>query len=180
MRGLVRAAVYFRIVYAGLLSVTQYMIWATGGGLGTFFLDSPLNATVPVSIIKNAPWIFSNQFGYFIFYSWGRFWLNALLSLVAAWAFYKLLVIFKRYNERFFEEGETELGYVVALLAGWPLIVILIPFVFLSVICISLFRLIFFRETLTTLGWPFLLGILVTALVGNILLSLLHWGVLKV
>ncbi|MFA6407109.1 MAG: hypothetical protein WCV80_00185 [Candidatus Paceibacterota bacterium] len=180
MRGLARTMIYFRIIYAGILSTFQYFVWANGGGLGTFFLNAPLDATIPVSIFKYAPWIFSNSFGYFIFYSWGRFWLNALLSVLVAWAFYKLLIVFKRYNERFFEEGETELGYVTALLAGWPLIVIFVPIVFFCVVLISIFRLIFFRETLTTLGWPFLLSIFATAFIGSTLLTLLHWGVLKV
>ena len=177
---LVRGAVWVRIGYAGLLSVLQYYAWANFGKMGESFLNAPLGSSIPVPFIQQFPGLFNHPLGYFLFYSYGRFWLNALISLLVAWAFYKFLFVLKRYNGRFFEEGETELGYLMALIVGWPAFTVFVPLIFVFVVLVSLFRLIVFKETLTTLGWAFICATLVASLYGNAFLSLLGWSALKI
>lgn len=173
------AAVIVRVAYAAVLTVLQYNVWASGG-LGTLFLHESLNKSLPIPLIQKMQWLFNSQWGYFIFYTFERFWLNAILSIGVAWLFYRFLILLKRYEERFFEVGEVELGFFAALLAGWPAFVIFLPLVFVFVVVWGLVRITIFKESYTTLGWPFFAAILITLFFGRMLISLLGLSVLNV
>ncbi len=157
-KSLVVSSISFRVFYAILLTVSQYYIWSKQE-FTKFLVDSP---------------------GYFIFYSYGRFWLNVFIAVGVAFAFYLFLKFLKKYQERFFEEGETELGFLTALIVGWPNFVIFIPLVFISVVLISLFRRLVLKEVYTTLGWPFLIAVLITLILGDRLIQILNLGVLRI
>lgn len=178
LRVLLWCAAGARIIYALLLTIGQYYVW-TESAFTLKLLASPLTTT-PLPIVKKLPWIFESNLGYFVMYSWQRFWLGALLSIFVAWLFYLFLKTLKRHNERFFKEGEVELGFLMALLVGWPGQVLFIPLIFLSVIFVSLVRLVVFREQYTTLGWPFLLSAFVVFGWGAELLLVLHLTALKI
>lgn len=180
VKHLVRAAVYFRITYAGLLTVTQYYVWTSMGAVGEVFLDLPVSKAVPDPLVGTLSSVFSHPLGYFIFYSYGRFWLNAILSLLVAWVFYKILIALRKYNGRFFEEGETELGYLMALVVGWPVFVVFLPLIFLFVVIVSIVRLVAIKEAYTTLGWPFICAAAVCILWGAKLIALLNLGALNI
>ncbi len=180
MKNLVRAAVYFRIAYAGLLTVTQYYIWTGMGAVGEVFLDAPVSKAVPEPLVGALSAVFNHPLGYFLFYSYGRFWLNAILSILVAWAFHKLLLALRKYNGRFFEEGEVELGYVMALIAGWPVFVVFLPLIFVFVVLVSIARLIIMKEAYTTLGWPFICAAAVCILWGSKLVIALNLGMLSI
>ena len=107
---------------------------------------------------------------YFAKYAGTHFWLTPLISLVVGTAFYGLLTTLKRKNDRFFEEGETELGAVALFLVGWPRVVVFLPAAFLAVVVISAFKLALKRGAYTTLGAPFLFGLAVTLAWGFALL----------
>ncbi len=179
-RQMVRIAVYFRIAYAGLLTVLQYVVWSSSGTMGNSFLNAPLGSAVPVPTVHELPWVFNHPLGYFIFYSYGRFWLSVLVTLLVAWVFHNILHALERYNGRFFEAGEVELGYLMALIVGWPQFVIFVPLVFLFVVVVALVRLLLLRKQYTTLGWPFIYAALATVLLGAKLLSLSGLMVLSV
>ncbi|MDO8470233.1 MAG: hypothetical protein Q7S84_04460 [bacterium] len=172
-------AVWFRVAYAGFLTVTQYHIWSQSAFTRPL-LSTPLDPEKSVGIAQQFPWLFDTRLGYFIFYSWGRFWLGAVLSIGVALCFWWFLRILERRNGRFFLPGETDVGLLTALLVGWPNIVIFIPLVFLGVIVVSLVRLLAFRERYTTLGWPFFIAAAVTLIWGSRLVELLNLGVLRV
>lgn len=161
-----------RIFYAIFLTAAQYYAWSKNVLTG-FLLDSPLDQSLP------APSLFK-RFGYFAFYAYGRFWLNAFIAIGVAFAFYLFLKFLKKRQERFFEEGETELGFLAALIVGWPNFVIFAPLVFVSVVLISIFRGFFLKEAYTTLGWPFLLAAFLTLIWGSWLIQIFHLGVLKI
>lgn len=180
VRHLIRAAVYFRIAYAGLLTVTQYYIWANMGTVGEVFLDAPVTKAVPDPLVGSLSSVFNHPLGYFLFYSYGRFWLNAILSILIAWLFHKILIALRKYNGRFFDDGETELGYVMALVAGWPVFVIFLPLVFLFVVAVSVVRLVAIKEAYTTLGWPMICAAAVCILWGAKLIEVLHFGALNI
>lgn len=168
---LIWSAIFFKIIFAGVLTTLQYLIWK-GGGLGRLFLHEGLSSTLPIPLVHLFPWIFKSTFGYFIFYSLQRFWLNVFLALFISWLFYRFLILLKTYKERFFDEGEVELGYLMALIVGWPFFILFVPIGFLFVVVISVFRLLFFKEAYTTLGWPFIWATLLTLLFGSVLLPL--------
>lgn len=103
---------------------------------------------------------------YFLKYAGTHFWLAPIFSFIASGVFYAFLRALKRKNERFFEEGETELGAFAAFLAGWPRIMVFLPAAFLAVVLISGIKMIFRKSAYTTLGLPFLVGLLI-ALAGG-------------
>lgn len=173
------ATIGFRVAYAALLTTLQYFSWAAGG-LGALFLKESLDASLPIPFVHSLSWIFGSRFGYFIFYSILHFWVNLALSLFAAWVFYRFLILLKRHKERFFDAGEIELGFLSALIVGWPTFTIFVPLIFLFVVLTSLVRLIVFKETYTTLGWPFILAAAATLLFGGFLLAATGLSVLSV
>ncbi|RJQ26050.1 hypothetical protein C4565_07480 [Candidatus Parcubacteria bacterium] len=178
-RNLIIYAIGGRIAHAGLLMYLQYSLW-NEGGMGSYFLTAPLSKDLPIDGMKYFGWLFTNKFGYFLFYSWGRFWLSVIISIFVAYIFYIFLKLLKKRTERFFEEGEVELGFLSALIVGWPLFVIFVPLVFLSVIIVSLVRLIFLKQQYTTLGTPFLLAVLFLLLFGSYFIDVFNLVVLKV
>lgn len=173
----------FRIFYALLLTINQYYIWSQNQ-FTQLLLNSPLGQAIPNSGIFNKICQLSivncQKSGYFIFYSYGRFWLNVFIAIGVAFVFYLFLKFLKKYQERFFEEGETELGFLAALIVGWPNFVVFLPLVFVSVVLISLFRRLVLKEVYTTLGWPFILAVLIMLVFGDQLIKILNLGVLKI
>ena len=123
-------------------------------------------------------YVFSSKLGYFLFYSFGRFWLGLLISLLAAAAFYIFLRSLKKYQERFFEDGETELGFLAALIAGWPAFIVFLLLVFPGVVLVAIYRRLFTGEMYTTLGWPLVLAALASLLWGKSLIIALGLRVL--
>lgn len=164
------ATIGVRIAYAGLLTILQYFTWAQDK-VGSIFLHESLGKSVPLSVIQDLPWIFGSRWGYFVFYSLLHFWLNVALSIFIAWLFYRFLILLKRHKERFFEEGEVELGFLTALIVGWPAFTLFVPAIFIFVVLASLVRLIIFKEAYTTLGWPFILAALASLAFGSFLLA---------
>ncbi|MEK7520718.1 MAG: hypothetical protein AAB560_01415 [Patescibacteria group bacterium] len=155
------AAIAFYVVYGLAETAAQYYVWKTNG-----FLE----------MVKGGG---GDANGYFLFYSWGRFWISALLSIGGAFLFFYFLKALKKYRERFFEEGELDLGFLSALLIGWPNFVVFVPLVFLSVVIIAVFRRVFLKELYTTLGLPMLLATLLVLAFGDFLVAFFHLGVLR-
>ncbi|MDO8556970.1 MAG: hypothetical protein Q7R98_00715 [Candidatus Jorgensenbacteria bacterium] len=154
---LVRNAIWFRVLYALALTVGQYYLWAQSP-FSKPLLNTPLSESLPIPLIKAFPQIFNTRIGYFLFYSWGHFWINLVLALFLAWLFYKFLLLLKKHQDRFFEEGEVRLGFVCALVAGWPGIIVFVPLTFIFVVLLSIIRAVTLSERYTTLGVPFLLA----------------------
>jgi hypothetical protein len=148
---------FLRVLYAALATFGQYKIWADPVFKGVFFENN-----------------------YFAKYSLSRFWLNVALSFLFAFLFWLFLERLKRHRERFFEEGEVLLGTLAALIVGWPLQPVFVIAVFFSVVIISVFRSVAFKEMYTTLGGPFLLATLICLLFGLFLLHNAGWDYLKI
>ncbi|MDI6820731.1 MAG: hypothetical protein QMD65_00945 [Patescibacteria group bacterium] len=178
-RFLIKSSIIFRIFYAILLTAGQYYIWSADA-FGKLFLNSPLNSAVPLSLVQKLPWLFNHPLGYFIFYSWGRFWLNVFVSIGVALLFFWFLKFLKKHKERFFEEGEIELGFLCMLILNWPVNLIYVLFVFVFVVISSIFRSIVLKRNLTTLGLPFIFSSLILLIWGNALLMFLNLGILKI
>jgi len=178
---LVIIIIVVRFLYAAILSVLQYYIWSQSE-LTSLLINSPLSSEVPLSnfLRNNLSFIFNSKLGYFLFYSWGHFWISALLSIAVAFTFYTFLKALKKHNDRFFCEGETELGLLMALIVGWPNFIVFVPLAFLAVVLVSIFRGIYMKEMYTTLGVPMLLAALITMIFGSNLISILGLTVLKI
>lgn len=164
-RRMIRYALAFYVIYPIILMIGQYYAWSQNP-LSKLLLSSPLEEKVPApQFIKDLP-VSKSHLGYFVFYSFGRFWINTILAVGMAFLFYLFLKSLRKRKDRFFEEGEIEFGFLNALIVGWPRFVIFIPLVFFSVVLVSLARLFLFKERYTTLGYPFLLAAVLTMIFG--------------
>lgn len=170
----------FKVLYVAVETLSQYLVWADNKFTKSFLDQNIIDFNIVKDSFGKLAWIFDNRFGYFIFYSWGRFWLEIVVSLIAAGAFYLFLGFLKKHKERFFEEGEVELGFLLALVVSWSNFIVFLPLVFLSVILVSIFRKVVFKEMYTTLGAPFLLAALIVLLFGNYLVTILGLSALRV
>lgn len=171
-KSLIWITIGFKIIYAGLATLSQYYVWSSNAFTKLLLNQNIIDFNAIKDVFgRSTAWIFDNRLGYFLFYSWGRFWMVVAVSLVVALAFYLFLIFLKKQKERFFEEGETELGFLLALLVGWPNFIVFIPIVFLSVVLVSAFRMVFVKEMYTTLGRPFLLAAFLVILSGNYIIN---------
>ncbi len=155
----VTASFYF--LYASMETLAQYYVWSR---------DSFSKLFLP-------PY---QDLSYFVFYSFGRFWLNAMLAALAALVFYFFLRMLSRHRGGLFKEGEKELGFIMALVSGWPGIVLFIPLVFVITVILAIVRLVIFKLRTTTLGLPFIISAATVLLWGSELITLFHLNVLKV
>jgi hypothetical protein len=142
---LVRGIIALKIAYSVSETISQYLLWSQNG-LTKIFLTSPSTD------------IFNFKGGFFLFYALNRFWGGMVLGIFVAWLFYKFLLYLKKYNERFFTEGEVELGFLTALLVGWPNFVLFLPAFLVFVVLIALIRRIWWHEEYTSFGIPMLLA----------------------
>ncbi|MEK7542904.1 MAG: hypothetical protein AAB503_01180 [Patescibacteria group bacterium] len=167
---LVRGVIWFRLGYAVLLTIGQYYIWSKEVFL-RLLLNTPLSESLPIPLVQKFPEIFNSKIGYFLFYSWGHFWLNFILTIGIAWLFYRFLLVLQRWNSRFFDEGEVKLGFVCALVAGWPGVLVFIALTFAIVILLAMARAIVLHEGYTTLGVPLLLAAAIALWMSSDILS---------
>jgi len=151
----------FHFVHAGVSTTGQYLVWKTSAFTNSF-LQFPVGEQVASPIAQWLPFLFKGPLGYFLFYSWGHFWIIAILSVALAVLFRLYLRALEKRNERFFYPGEVGLGFLCALVLGWPRAVLFVPVFFLCVLGLSLFRTLIAKDPYTTFGYPFLVGAVLT------------------
>lgn len=147
-------AIILRVAIAIGKTVVQYYAWL-GSDAGRFLL--PPHQSIAVLLR----------------YGWTHFGLNAAISIGFAVLFLLVLRSLRTYNARYFDDGEVELGFVMALVVGWPAFIVFVPAVFLSVIIVSIVRGVFYRQPYTTLGVPFLGGCVIALVVSGYLIDML-------
>lgn len=151
----------FYVFYASIKTFAQYYVWSHNS-LSKLFLP---------------PY---QDLSYFLFYSFGRFWLNALLAIASAFLFYLFLKRLDRYRGGLFKEGEKEFGFSLALVSGWPGFVVFVPLVFIATIALSIARSLAFKLKTTTLGSALLISAAIILIWGSELIAFFHLNVLKV
>ncbi len=166
------------IINATLFTVGQYYLWNTQS-FTEGFLNAPLTG-VQVPLFHMIPWIFGSKLGYFIFYSFSHFWFEPILAGIVASAIYGGMRILKKHKERFFDDDEIRIGTLIALLVGWPNVIVFIIIAWCMVILYSLVNIVLIKQQYTAFGIPFFIAGIFTLLWGNKLLILLNLGVLKV
>jgi len=171
-------ALLFHILWAAFLSYGQYHVW-TRSEMGKALLSFPLPKEASAPVYETLfPFLFTWQKGYYAHYIFGRFWIEALLSAFAAVVFYGLLLFLKKYRERFFREGEVLLGFLCALIVGWPMTVVFIGVSCAFAVIFSVARYVFKRETYTALGMPFVFATAACLLFAQLILKLTSLSVL--
>ena len=167
----------FKLLYASFLSIAQYFVWENNE-ITRILLRLPVQEKSMMSFGFLSK-IFGKDGGYYYFYAFARYWLVIIVSFAVAYLFYLLLKSLKKHRERFFVGGEVELGFALAFLVGWPDFVLFLPFVFILIIPTSVFRMIFFKQKLTTLGWPFIASATLAVILGYSLLNIFNLGIIS-
>lgn len=160
----------FKIIYAIFLTLAQYFVW-DNNGVTKALLKLPVKEKALMSFGFLSKF-FERDGGYYYFYVFARYWLVILISFAVAYLFYLLLKGLKKYKERFFIGGEPEIGFALAFIVGWPDFVLFLPGIFILIIPVSIFRMVVFKEKLTTLGWPFIVSAILAVVLGYSLLDI--------
>lgn len=158
---LVIVAIVFRLVYALTISIAQYYIWHSQEF--TRFLLPPYQS------IK-----------YFLFYSWGRFWMEHIIAFGATLVFYLFLKILQRYKERFLDKDEIMFGILIILLVGWPNAVVFMPLVFIAAVLVALLSILIFKGKNIGLCPAFIIAGIVTLIFGNTIVDIFGLTVLRI
>lgn len=165
-------ALVFRVFYALFFTLVQYWIWSRDA-VGSILLEMPLREAGNFSF-------FEGKLSYFFFHVLQQHWFNLLLSILIGIVFFLFLKFLEKYKERFFDNGETTLGGVLAFIAGWPNAIAFIGLSFLILFIVSVFRILTHKGRLTTLGLPFLVSAAIILLVGDIVVAFSGLQVLKI
>ena len=176
---LIGVVVVFKFFISFLETFLQYYVWEKNP-FTKILLTQPLSEKVPNEIIPGfiRKILFDNPHGAFLYYAWGHFFLNVFLSVFSAIVFYFLLVLLRKYRERFFGDGEVALGTLMGLIVGWPNIVLFVPAALILTVLFSIVRRIVWGKNYTTLGWSFLVSGFVILVFGKFLSDLFHLRVL--
>ena len=163
------------IVRSLILIYWQRSIWQENA-LGRRLLTEPLSDPNP--FYQLSPAIFGREGGYFVAFALSRFLLAVVVSLAVSFVFYVILKVLEKKNSRFFMPGETRLGFLCALISGWPGFVFFLPAVFVSVVVVSSVRMMLGHQ-FTTLGYPMLLASAIALGASSVLQNYLGLWVLK-
>jgi len=155
------ALLFFYPLVAILETYAQYNVWLNDA-VGKNFLP-------PVTPIT-----------YFLQYSFTHFWLGQLIGVALAIIFYLSSRLLAKRRPWLFLEGETELGLVCALIAGWPGFVLFLPLIFITAVPWTIFRQVVLKQERTTLGGAFLLAAGLTLIFGSWAIEVLRLGVLRI
>lgn len=176
---LLSIAALYRVVLLALFIGGQYLVWQSSQ-FTQMFLNSPVDRAALESILGRFFPFFNHKLGYFLLYSWGRFVMNFLLVFIMVGLWYGILVLLRRYQPRFFVDGEVALGILAILIVGWPGAVIMIPATLLSMVMVAVVRLTILKKHYTTMGWPLLVAAAITLAIIPTVLAHTSFSVLKI
>lgn len=113
-------AIGLNILYGAFLTWGQYYVWSLISDVSRSLLTLPLHAQVPfASYLEWTRFIFNGNHGYFMFYVFGRFWLNIIISFVVAVVLYFIFKVWKLYKGGFQEKGPLFI-LILMLISGFP------------------------------------------------------------
>lgn len=161
LRTLVLAVVGFNVIFSLTLSVIQYYIWRQDQ-LARFLL--PPNQPV----------------GYFLNYVFTRVWLNLIIATTVSVIFYGILRLLEKYRSSLFDKEDTLLLFLMALVAGWPNVIIFIPLAFGYAVIFSLIEKVNRKSNRINISLPCILSALTVLVLGNWLVEIFNLTVLKI
>lgn len=132
------------VVFYGLfITWGQYYVWLKSSDFTRALVTLPLPDGVPFpSYLEWTRVFFAGNHGYFIFYVFGRIWLNIIISLAISGFLYFLFRVWSHYKGSFMENG-PELILVLTLISGFPNVLVTVVLGF--VISIFLFAFKYFK-----------------------------------
>lgn len=170
----------FSILYPAIITAAQYHIW-NQNPLTRKLLNLPLESDVPVpDILRGFYTVFPEDKTYFVNYVFGRFWLEALITLVCAVAIYLFFKFVGKIRPAAISANEVLLATLAVVIAGWPGLLILIPLTLLLLVLFSFYNLLTQGGRQTSIKWPILLAIIIVLLLGQPIATFLGLGVLSI
>lgn len=140
---LILVAIGLNIFYGVFVTWGQYYTWSTLSDVTRFLLTAPLPTQVPFpSYLEWTRPLFANHLGYFMFYVWGRVWLDIFILFTFSGLLYFVFKTWKFYRGGFLEKG-PELMLVLMLISGWTSVLVSLSLGFIFAILwvgYSLFR----------------------------------------
>ncbi len=113
-------ALGLNILYGIFLTWGQYYVWSMVSDVTRSLLMLPLPEQVPFSpVFEWTRPLFEGNHGYFMFYVFGRFWLNILVSLAVSAVLYFIFKFWKLYRGGFQEKGPLFI-LILMLISGFP------------------------------------------------------------
>ncbi len=160
------------IFYGLFVSWGQYYVWANSSSdFLRALVNLPLPKETPMQYFEWIRPLFENHLGYFLYYSFGRFWLYILISFLISGALYYLFKLWESHYGNFTENG-PELLLVLMLISGWPSILILIPLGFIFSILLSAVSYAMGKKVIK-IEPAFIIATFITLIFGRIILGFL-------
>jgi hypothetical protein len=136
---LVIIALGLNIFYGLFVTWGQYYTWSTISDMTRFFLTTPLSAQVPFpSYLEWIRPIFENNHGYFMFYVWGRVWMNIFILFSFSGVLYLIFRTWKSYRGGFLDYG-PELMLILMLISGWMGVIVSLSVGFIFAVLMFVF-----------------------------------------
>lgn len=135
-------SVGIHIFFGVLVTWGQYYVWANGSELTKLLLTLPVSPETPFPrlFLFIRPF-FENSLGYFLYYVFGRVWLNIFLSFLISGALYLVFRVWNYYRVGFLKEGPLLL-LILMLISGFPGVIVSVALGFtLSVLFFGVFYL---------------------------------------
>jgi hypothetical protein len=158
------------LFYVLFISWGQYYVWSTASDVSRAILNSPLPSQVPFS--SYLEWmrpLFMGTHGYFLFYIFGRFWLNLFIALITSGVLYLIFRVWQNYKSSFLEEGPLVL-LILMLISGYPSNLVMVPIGFILSVIVLIIS--YFRGVKNVVVEPFFIfATFFTLFFANIILS---------
>jgi hypothetical protein len=168
-----------QIFYAIFLTWAQYYVWA-GSDFTKIFVNTPFDSSLRTNVFSFLPFLKDSSLGYFIYYVWGRFWMEFAITWCVAFFFWLLFSFFKKRRDYLFTKEELYIGILGILVFNWPGSIIFILVSLFTAICMSFFKLFLRKGERTTFDIVFAIAGFVTFFFGAWILNFLHLAVLQI
>lgn len=176
---LVAVAVGIHLLYGAVATFGQYRAWATANDITRALFSAPLSAEVPLpAYLEWSRFLFEYPHGYFVFYSFGHFFLSTIALLIIVGLFLLFLVVRSRTHPINFREGDISMIVLAMLIAGWPGVLVLLPIGFVFAVVWSGIARFRYGIRRTPLSPAFLLAAPVALLFANTILSAINLATL--
>lgn len=180
-RWLVAVAIGIHLLYGAVATIGQYRAWATANDITRALFSAPLSAEVPLPVyLEWSRTLFEYPHGYFVFYSFGHFFLSTIALLIIVGLFLLFFVVRSRTHPINFREGDISMIVLAMLISGWPGVIVLLPIGFICAVLLSLVARAAYGVERTPLPPAFLLAApLALLLAPQILATLNLYNLLK-
>jgi hypothetical protein len=108
----------FKTLYILFLTAGQFFIWKSDS-FTSYFLKFGV-PKIKGTALQYLPSFFEKELGYFLYYTFFRFWLEFIIALFLSYCFYLCLNFLMKYNERFLSKSDSMLGFLGGIVSGWP------------------------------------------------------------